>query len=167
MYTNADIYAQMQKGEPYKAFKKTVPVWVEVIILNPFDDKKTETKTLKGDPDKNDIDCYVPLWSEKEYLLFKRANRFHIKNSRLIEAEYPKEGEIEKSSNNLSDEEIQQLIVAPFMSLKSAVESMTSEAAIYRVIRAAEKAERPEKTMTFLRNRLSVVQSGITKETEE
>ena len=39
-----------------------------------------------------------------------------------------------KITGTLSDEEIQQLIVAPFMSLKSAVESMTSEAAIYRKI---------------------------------
>lgn len=160
------VYSQMQTGEPYKTYKKVVPSWVAVTVLNVFNDRP-ERITLKGNPEENDIDCYVPLWSEKELLFFKRENRDHIKNGRLIEAVYPRDDEIPKSVNNLTEKETIKLVTGPWKTLENRVKKMDSEAAIYRIVQIAEQQERPEKTMNFLRKSLSRVQSGIIEEEKE
>jgi hypothetical protein len=160
------IYSQMQSGEPYKTYKKVIPSWVAVTVLNVFNDRP-ERITLKGDPAVNDIDCYVPLWSDKEYLFFKRQNRNHIADGRLIESTYPKEEDIPQSVNNLTEKETIELVNGPFMTLKRRIEKMDSEAAVYRVVQIAEQQERPEKTMNFLRESLSRLQLGIKEEEEE
>ncbi len=160
------VYSLMQKGTPYKTYKKTIPAWVSVTVLNVFSDRP-EKLTLKGDPKINNIDSYVPLWSEKEFLFFKRTNRNHIDNGRLVESTYPKEESILKSVNNLSEEKIIELVNGPWMTLKNQVKKMDSEAAVYRIVTIAEQQERPEKTMKFLREALSRIQSGIPEKEED
>ena len=145
-----DIYAKMQSEQPYKTFKKTIPSIVEVKVFN----DSPENVRLECNPTINDIDCFVPLWSEKEYLFFKRQNREHIEYGRRVESEYPVEEEMPKSPNSYTEEELVELVNGPFFAMKKAVEAMTSEAALYRVVRVGETEEGPEKTIKFLRESL-------------
>lgn len=156
MTSTVEIFAMMQAGRPYKAFKKVVPAIVRVIILDPFDTKKPQMFYLKGEGE----DSWVQLWSEEEYLFFKRANKIAIKNGRIVEKEYPVEGAEEKSPNEFTDEEIDALVESKFLKLRTAVDKVTSEATMHRFVKAGEAKERPEATMTYLRERLSAVQSG-------
>lgn len=114
---------------------------------------------VEGIPGKDDS-CLVEIWSEKEHVFFKRANRYHLNEGHLIPFNKPRSKEIKRTPNNISDEEIEEVVNKPFMALKALVDRMTTEPALLRVISIAEEAERPEKTMQYLRERLSLIQSG-------
>jgi len=60
----------------------------------------------------------------------------------------------------MSEDEVNELVVAPFPKLKSVVGQITSETALQRILLAAEVADRPVKTMEFLQESLSLLQSG-------
>lgn len=156
-----DIFAQMQAGNPVAAYKKTVPSLVHVKVLNPFDQETPESVIMRGDAKKGEIDAFIALWTEKELLFFKRANRTHINDRTLVEAEYPGQDSQESNSNTFSDEEIEGLVNSPFLALKNAVEKMTSEASVYAVLETAERLEKSEKILNFLRERISLIQSGL------
>lgn len=159
---DAKAYSSMQTGEAFKVYRKTTLGLVGVRILSPFDTTKREYTQLKGDHrDPNCEDCFIELWSEKEHVYFVRANRQHLTDGVLIEYNKPLDHSIKKTPNNMSDEEVDELInSSKFLTLKSKVNQMTSEAAVQRVLDAAEMADRPEGTMKFLRERLALVQSG-------
>jgi len=134
---------------------------VQIQRLNSFTNN-IETILLYSPPDgQPDADtCFVELWSEEEHIFFKRANRKHLESGAIVLFESKRETEVKKTPNNMPDSELKELVVAPWLKLKKVVESMTSEAALLRVLQFAEEAERPEKTMLFLRERLSLIQSG-------
>jgi hypothetical protein len=155
-----DSYSRMQVGEPLRTFKKTILGKVNVKILDPFEGAGKDI-LLFGDPRrKNCPNCFVELWTDKEVMYFLRSNKIHLESGVLVEHTKPRDTKIAKTVNNLSDEEIEELVVAPWMKLKATVDKMTSIAAVSRVVDAAETAERPEKTMKYLREKLSLMQSG-------
>ena len=160
MESTRDIYGKMATGEPLKVYRKTILGRVNVKAINPVEDV-AEDVILSGNPDDRSCEtCFVEIWSDKELVYFLRANRTHLSEGTLVEDTKPRDTEIKKTPNNLSDEEIEELVVSPFLKLKKVVESMTTESAVSRVLREAEKAERPEKTITFIRERLSEIQAG-------
>ena len=155
-----DLYSRMQSGKPLAVYKKKILGKLNVRVLNPFDQKPMHT-ILQGDPrKKNCPKCFVELWTDKELMYFLRSNRIHLDGGNLIEYTKTLSSKIERTVNNLSDEEIESLVKAPFLKLKKTVEKMTSIAAVSRVVDTAETAGRPEKTMLYLRERLSLMQSG-------
>ena len=156
-----NTFALMQAGTPLATFKKTHLGQLSVDVINLFDDKPMNI-VLKGIPAKNEEDSFVEIWSEKALMFFLRSprNRKHIASGALIEWVAPRNTNIQKTANNMSEEELAELVVAPFLKLKKTVETMTTEAALLRVVTAAEIANRPEKTMLFLRGKLSLLQSG-------
>lgn len=156
----ADIYGMMQSGEPYKTYKKTILGKATVRIIDPFQDKPTSV-ILEGRPnDPSAEKNFIELWSEKELVYFVRANRKHLDNGVLVEHTKPRETEVKKTVNNMSEDEVNELVVAPFPKLKSVVGQITSETALQRILLAAEVADRPVKTMEFLQESLSLLQSG-------
>jgi hypothetical protein len=160
METTRDIYSMMATGEPIKVYRKTILGKVNVKTINPVEDK-AEDIILHGNPDNRSCEtCFIEIWSDKELVYFLRANRKHLQEGVLVEDTKPRDTKIKKTVNNLPDEEIEKLVKAPFLKLKKLVEEMTTEAAVARVLREAEKQERPEKTVTFIRERLSEIQAG-------
>jgi len=154
-------YAKMQTGEPYATYKKTQPGILVVRVLNPFSQREEEL-LLKGIPDKGDLTCYVPLWSDKEARFFEFSNQKALEDGDLIPAQWPKLSEIRKTYNNMTDEELTELVGpnTKFIKLQAVVSKMTTEAAVSRALRMAEQMDRPEKTVQFLRERLSQIQLG-------
>lgn len=155
------VYSLMATDNPVAIYKKGHLGKLNVRRLNSF--TKEVEDVLLFSPPSGDMEadtCFVELWSEEEHVFFKRANRKHLESGALIRFTKPRNTEIKQSANNMTDKELEELVVAPFMKLKKTVEQMTSEPAILRTIQKAEEADRPEKTMQFLRERLSLIQSG-------
>ena len=155
--TGVTDFAQMQTGEPYSVFRKKIPAKLNVKVIDPFTERPVNI-LLKGM--NNERSSYVELWNEREYVYFLRANRIHLDNGDLIEHKGQIEEPFEKSFNNLSDDEMRELISSKFFTLKSAVDQMTTEAPLIRLVELGEIANKPEKTMLFLRSKLSIIQSG-------
>lgn len=162
------VFSKMQKGNPLRTYKKEIRGQLLIRILNPFNPTIVEELILQGNPgDLGNKKQFIDLWTEEEVAFFEVSNEEAIKEGRVIlwTKEVPRE--IEKSINNLSDEEIEELVNSPFIKLKNTVGKMTSEAAVHRVIRKAEEVERPEKTMLFLRETLAKLQFGDPNEKME
>ena len=159
-------FTLMKAGTPLATFKKTILGQLSVDVISLFDDQPMNI-LMKGIPAKNEEGSFVEIWSEKGLMYFLRSprNKKHLTAGRLIEYNRPRDTNVQKTANNLSEEELEALVVSPFMRLKSVVESMTTEAALLRIVEAAETANRPEKTMLYLRGKLSLIQSGALEET--
>lgn len=162
------VFSQMQKGKPLRTYKKEIMGKLHIVILNPFDLQSIEEVLLEGNPSNtNDKRQFIDLWTEEEIAFFEVKNETALTKGRLViyNKEIPRT--IEKTMDNLPEEELVELVNSPFIKLKNAVEQMTSEAALQRVLRVADQEDRPEKTMTFLRETLSKLQFGDLEEPVE
>lgn len=159
--TSIRDYARMQTGEPLAIFKKTHKGKAVVRLIDPFTEQPTET-ILKGM--SGERSTFVEVWTEREYMYFLRANKVHLDSGAVVEHKGEIDNQIVMSFNNLPDDEMETLIGSKFFTLKSAVEQMTTEAPLLRLIALGEGANKPEKTMQFLRERLSLIQSGDLEE---
>lgn len=156
------IISLMAEDEPLAVYRKAKGIVgkVEVRVYNSLT-QQVETIMLEGNPsDPNCDTCYVEIWSEKEHIFFKRANKWHLQEGYIVPYSKARPKNIPQTANNLPDEEIEETVKKPFLALKAMVEQMTTEAALLRVINIAEELEKPEKTMSFLRERLALIQSG-------
>lgn len=150
----------MQKDEPLAVYKKEILGKLSVKYLDPFE-KVGKEKILQGLPNDNSNDGnFIELWSEEELIYFTRMNRLHLEQGYLVEFTVPRSTKIKQSVNNLSEQELRDLVSAPFLKLQKTVDKMTSEAALQRIVRVAEEEDRPVKTMEFLKEKLSKIQMG-------
>jgi len=150
-----DIYALMQTGKPYKTFKKTILGKVYVTVLNTFSDQP-EGKILQGRA--NTPDSLVDVWSEKEYLFFRRMNKRHLELGTLIEYERPEVVEEAKKIEQASDDELKAVIKQRFMALKNVVEKTESIPFLYRLLELARELEASEKIIAKIETRISELQ---------
>ena len=155
------VHALMSADNPVAIYKKGHLGKVNVKRLNSFTHEVENVLLFSPPNGKMDADtCFIELWSVEEHVFFKRANRLLLEDGAVVAYDKPHSTEFKKSANTMTDTELEELVSSPFMKLKKVVESMTSEAALLRTIQKAEEAQRPEKTMQFLRERLSLLQSG-------
>jgi hypothetical protein len=154
------VVSLMQEDNPIAVYRKAKGIngVVEVKVYNSLTDE-IEDVQLRGNPNDLDCDtCLVELWSEKEHVFFKRANKWHLNEGYIIPWDKGRPKQIKKSANNMTDDQLAELVRKPFLALRNKVNEMTTPAALMRVIAAAEEAEKPEKTMQFLREKLSLLQ---------
>lgn len=156
------VASAMQEGTPYKAYKKQILgiVWVDVI--NPFT-RQPERVALKGNPhSKTDIETTtIRVWEAGQAAHFEQANKTLFQKGYILPYEWKGEDNTqEKNWNTISDTEIRDLINSPFMKLKHAMDKMTSEAVLYRVLQAAKDEDKSEKLTKAIEERLAMVQLG-------
>ena len=136
---SSTIYSAMQTDNPFKTYRKVQPSKLEVKYLDPFKGTMA-TVILQG---KND---HIDVWSEKEDAFLKRMNAYHIEKGNLIptnrKATPPPE--INKF-NVLTDEELFDLLGSPFYKLQQALNKMTSQAPVFRLLTIAEQEEKSER----------------------
>jgi len=154
---NSDIYSLMQTKTPYKSYIKAILGKVYITVLDPFSNKP-EGKILSGNPRNHDSDCIVEIWSEKEDVFFKRMNKRHFEMGNLVEYRRPDRPE-EKNPNEISDDEIIELLGSKFLSLQSRVNKMTSPAPVFRVLTLAQELEKSEKIIKFIEGKLASIQA--------
>lgn len=164
MTQDLQVFSAMQTGKPYKSYKKTILGKVQVIVLNPFS-QESSAVLLEGED--GSPDSILDVWSEKEDAFFKRMNRRALETGRIIAFTRKEEEPLEVNTpEQMSDEEIKNLIKKPFLSLRAILEGTSSEAFVYRILRAAREAEKSEKFISAIEARLGEIQSGITEEEE-
>lgn len=156
---NAATYSAMQTGRPYKRYKKVILGKVFVTVLNPFSGQP-EGVVVEGDPSLPDTQeaITVNVWNAKEDVFFRRMNKAHFAAGNLQEIPLPPLPHEEvrpRSVNDITDEEIVELLNKPFLALKNKLNKFTSTAPVFRLLRKAEEMEKSEKILTVLRARLS------------
>ena len=159
---NRDVISLMSTDTPVAVYAKAKG-FLGLIYIKTFNSITNEVDEFHLEGNPNDPDCdtnFVELWSEQEHAFFKRANKYHLNEGSVIRTDKKRPSKIKQSANNRPDKFLEALVSKPFMALKAEVEKMTTEAALLRVIQFAEDAQRPEKTMDYLRGRLSLIQSG-------
>jgi hypothetical protein len=165
---NAATYAAMQTGFPYKMYKKTILGKVAITVLNPFSGQP-EGVILQGDPasPQDQEKITVNVWNAKEDVFFKRLNKTHFDAGNLTEVSVPRPEQIveaPRSVNDITDEEIFELLSKPFLALKNKLNKFTTSAPVSRILREAEALEKSEKILNVLRARISELEFGTPKE---
>lgn len=140
-----DLFSAMQAGqEPIARYQKTIVGKVHVVALNPFSDSP-EGVLLEGDGK----DSYIELWDAKALVFFERMNRSHIEAGRVVKMEKtPQPPPI--SPNQVTDEEIDNLLEGKFVTLKSRVTKFTDVAPAMRLLNRARELEKSEKLIKYL-----------------
>lgn len=164
--TSYDIFSAMQDGEPKASFKKVCVGKIQVKILDPFNPTEVEQKILEGDPynptlDQNNI--IIDVWTEKEEVFFRKANKYHFDNGNIIEFDrqaLKKQALAAKNFNVLTDEEILNLVSAPFLSLKHALDKTTSIPTVMRILQSAKDNDKTEKIVKAIEQRLTELQTA-------
>jgi len=161
-FMSPEMYAAMQTGDPHKVYKKTILGKVFVQILNPFDGTP-EGIILEGNPNKDDDECFVQLWSEKEHQFFKKMNKKHLTNGFLVPVSIEKFTKEKKPKgidySSFTDEDIEKIVNSRFLALRAHLNKVDSEAHIYRLLSKAEELEKSSGIVNAIKGRIAELQS--------
>jgi len=145
------IFSAMQTGEPLARYEKTILGKVSVIALDPFSDKPVGV-ILEGQAGEEK--SFIDIWSDKALSFFQKINKPHINAGRLIRTATAER--IEKASpNQLSDEEIDDILNSPFLTLKSKLDGFTDVAPALRILNRARDLDKSEKIIKHIEKRLA------------
>jgi len=150
-----EVFSAMQEGTPLKRYIKTILGKVYVTVLNPFSGEP-EGVILQGDPRKaSELEkIVVNIWDIKQDLFFRRMNRNHFESGNI--REYGLESvEPPVSVNEITDEEVLDVLNKPFLALKNKLEKFTAVAPVFRLLSKAEELEKSEKILSAIRARMS------------
>jgi hypothetical protein len=167
---NAATYSAMQTGLPYKIYQKTTLGKVAVTILNPFSGEP-EGVIIEGDPSlpQDQDKITINIWNAKEDVFFKRLNKAHFDAGNLREIPVPRPEQIAaipRSINDITDEEIYELLSKPFLALKNKLNKFTAPAPVIQILRKAEEMEKSEKILNACRARISELEFSNIPKTE-
>lgn len=159
MNKDANVYSAMQKDAPYATYKKVILGKASVKVINPFSENPEEF-ILEGNPGKDDEGCFVDVWSIEGDMFFQKLNARLLKQGVLVPYDRVKKPLVVDVNeyNVLSDEELFELLKAPFFSLEAALNKMTSEAPVQRMLIIAEQEELSEKKTRHITARLQELQ---------
>ncbi len=133
--------SSMEGQGPYARFKKAIVGKVAGLYLDPIRFIPMEF-ILKGDPSDpkaDPFDVTIELWTKAEYNYFIRKNRDLIEKGTLIEIE-GEEIPID-TTNQISDEEIDEILMKPFFSLKNRLDAFTSPVPVRRILLRAKELD--------------------------
>jgi hypothetical protein len=153
---DTNVFRSMQTENPYKSYIKTILGKLYLTVLSPFSNEP-EGKILEGHPGRRDENCIYDVWSEREDVFLKRMNKRNFELGFIVEHKRSKEVQ-EVSPNELTDDEVVELLNGRFLVLQRKVEKMTSVAPVFRLITAAKELEKSEKYVNFLKEKLSELQ---------
>lgn len=158
---DSTVFSQMQTGEPFASYIKTILGKVYVQIINPWNGE-LEGLILEGDPKKKQDSCIVDVWNSAHDAYFRRVNKKHFELGELQKYERPIEYVEEKSPNELTEEDVANLLdghKTQFLKLKSKLGEITSEVPLFRILEKARELEKSEKLIKAIEARLSEVQA--------
>jgi len=163
------IYASMQRDEPFATYKKTILGKIYLTVLSPFDDKPVGL-ILEGFQDEKSAS--IDTWSEKEDLFLRRLNarQFEVGNIIKVKRE-PVDEDTSRSIEQYSDEELRTVINKKYLGFRAVLDNVTSEAVAYRMVELARDMEKSEKIVGAIEKHLSHLQLKdlqplVKKETE-
>ena len=160
--TYYDIVAKARAGgtEPVARYKKAIVGQVCVSIIDPFTGSPLERilKGKEGDQGISEDDITVTLWTEMAHDYFRRANQV------LLQAGYitPFNKEVTTappSVNEISDEELIEILNKKFFAMKAFLDKVTSPIPVLSLLRLAEDMNRPVGTINAIKEKLSQLQA--------
>jgi len=153
----SQIMLAQENGVPKRIYRKAIVGRVIVRSIDPFSGGRTEV-LIEGDPQVTEAaDLEVSLWTSLEVKYFEKANKGLIENGSLIRVE-ERSVETINYDNAISDAQIAELVVAPYFTLKSEINKLSSETTLQRILKIAEDLNRPAKSMRLLMLRLEEIQ---------
>ena len=154
-----EVFEAMQQEKPYATYKKTIIGKLAVRYLDPL--RGTEAiEILKGDPSKSNDGILFSVWSFPEDRYLRQNNKEHLERGRLIPIDTPGDLELD-TTNMVSDEEIEKILLQPHFALKNKLATFTSTVPVQRFLLAAEKLNRPVKTIQYIKEVLSQMEQKV------
>jgi len=153
---NLEAFSNMQSGKPIKSYKKTIPAKIYVQMLDPFSGLPmglilfTDSKFPRKD--------VVDIWSEKEDIFFRKANRREFELGNILEYHELEAEEEAPKIETYSDEKLTEIVNSKFLTLQSILNKTETEAVLFRMLGLARIAEKSEKIIGAIEARLSEVQ---------
>lgn len=148
-----NVYSLMQTGDPYKSYYKTIPAKLYLTVWDSFNEAPRGL-IIEG----TDVEsCIVDVWSEKEDVFLRRANKRHFDTGYLV-PHLRRERVEEVPVNTFTEDELDELLNSPFLKLQSSVNKMTSVAPIFRMVGLAKAQDKSEKILNFLEGKISELQ---------
>jgi hypothetical protein len=153
--TNIETFSAMQTGKPLKSYRKTILAKIFVQVLDPFSEQPVGLilETNPKFPDRDIID----VWSEKEDVFFKRANKKQVDEGYIIEYTRPENEVTEPRIESFSDEKLTEVVNSKFMALQNVLNKIETEAVLLRMIAIARTEEKSEKIIGAIQARLSEI----------
>jgi len=150
-----EVFSNMQTGKPFKSYKKTILAKIYVQVLDPFSETPVGLilETNPKFPGKDIVD----IWSEKEDVFFRRANRRQFDEGNIIVYAHPDETEQEPKIESYSDEKLTEIVNSKFLSLQSILNKVETEAVLHRMITIAKEQEKSVKIIGAIESRLSEI----------
>ena len=149
-----DVFKAMQEGKPYARYIKTIIGSLAVNILDPVRILPT-TVVLVGDPAKCDPESIVvDVWTPAEDRYLKAHNRDHFESGRLVPYD-PSNTADKVMVNQITDAEIEALILDSVGRLKRKLSEFTSDVPIRRILAKAEAMNRPVRTINLIKQELA------------
>lgn len=161
MVDSTRVFAAMQNETPHKTFKKVVISKVALNVINPFT-REPEVLILEGDPNKNDPNCFLDVWSTEELMFVKKMNKSLFDKGFILEVEReevkgPTETEL---LNAASDETLYNILNSKWLALVASLNKITSIVTLQRLLTMAKEEDKSEKTIDAIRARMFEVESG-------
>jgi len=144
--------------DPEIHYIKTERGRLAVQYIDPFSGRE-ETLMLKGDvtdPDADLTDAMIPLYTKYDIKFFEKKNRKLIETGKLA-PHTPELMELQRI-NAISEDELQEVMEAPFFTMRSRLNQFTSPAPVERALRMAQELNRPVKTIEFIKACLAELQ---------
>lgn len=148
------------EGDAVATYIKPITAKVVVRVIDPFEGKPTDL-VLKGDPanpetDKEDI--IIKCWTDYENEYFRRVNKDLLERGLI--APYTEKVKKEISVNEITEEELRDLLQQPYFAWKTKLDEFTSPIPVKRMLRIAEELNRPIKTINTIKEKLSGLQQS-------
>ena len=136
-----------------RIFKKAIKGAVGGTFINSR--REVEEFLLKGDPNTKDIEqITVEIYDGEAEKYFIKHNKNAVVNGYLVEITEGYEMTLDEI-NAVSDGYLKDLLKQPFMKMKKRVEEFTSPVPVDRLIAFALEADKPFKTVEFLKASLN------------
>jgi len=161
---NKELYAAVQLEKPYKSYIKTILGQIYITILNPFNEEEITGLILKGNQrrEKDKEACIIDVWSEVQDRFFKKMNKRHFENRRLIPYQRTETEQIvERTFADYSDIELLAIFKQPFAQFQKTINQIELPAVLAAMIELAENEGKISKRIfTVLESKLSELQKA-------
>lgn len=153
------IMLAQEKGEPERVYRKAIVGKVAAKVIDPFSGSRAEV-LIEGAPGRVDASqLEISLWTPFEVKYFEQFNKGLIEAGSLILVETRSEMQVDHK-NALSDEELEKLAKAPYLSMEKTLKEITSETTVQRLLKVAKELSRPSKTVQRIELRLEELQQN-------
>lgn len=160
-----ELFSAMSGGKPFKTYKKAILGKVFVHIWDSFTEAAVGV-ILKGDPRRDDPNCFIDVWDQKEDTFFTKRNFRHLQSSTVIPVTR-KDEEVPQVVREITDNDLREVANSKFLALQSYLNKTESVGTLFRLLSMAKDLDKSDKILSAIEARISEIQSRDLKITPE